>query len=178
MIDISRVKKILLVSLFLAMNIILKRVLVVRYSPSLSFSFCFVPVILCAIILGTRYTVLLEALTDILGWLMFPRGMFFIGYTISAMIVGFIYGKILHPRDGVICYRSLLPKLTISILLVAIIVSIGLNTWWLFLITKNGIRIMLPIKIVKQIVTVPIKVTTMYYTVKLLEPKLNTEIMC
>ena len=168
-------KKILVISLFLAMNIILKRLLVIRL-PFDKFSFNFVPVMLCAIILGTKYTVLLEALSDVIGCLLFPRGVFFVGYTISAMIVGVIHGSILHPHNGRVSHRELLPKLIVSTVLVGVIVSIGLNTMWRFYTTNVPIEVLLPMKIMKQMVMIPLRVTTIYYTVKLLENKL-TKIM-
>lgn len=162
----------MIVSLLLAMNIILKRLLVIRL-PFDKFSFNFVPVMLCAIILGTKYTVLLEVLSDILGCLLFPRGAFFIGYTISAMVVGFIHGGILYPRNGKVSCQNLLPKLILSTLLVALVVSIGLNTIWRFYTTNISLRILFPEKVAKQIVMVPLRVVTMYYTVELLESRLN-----
>lgn len=163
-------------SLFLTMNMILKRLLVIRL-PLVKFSFNFVPVMLCAIILGTRYTVLLEALSDILGCLLFPRGMFFIGYTISSMVVGLIYGSILYPRGSAVSCKELLPKLVISMILVAVLVSIGLNTMFTFYTTKIPIMVLLPVRVTKQVLTVPIKIAVMYYTVKFLENKLN-KMMC
>lgn len=137
------------------------------------FSFSFVPVILCAIILGTKYTILLEVLSDILGWLLFPRGVFFVGFTISAMLIGFIYGEMLYSCDNIISAKRLLPRFIISISLVAIFISLGLNTFWLFCIAKNVVRLEFPLKIIRQILLIPFKVITMYYTVKFLENKLN-----
>ena len=151
---------------------ILKRLLVIRL-PFDKFSFNFVPVMLCAIILGTKYTVLLEVLSDILGCLLFPRGAFFIGYTISAMVVGFIHGGILYPHNGKVSCQELLPKLVLSTLIVALVVSIGLNTIWRFYTTNIPLRILIPEKVTKQIVMVPLRVVTMYYTVELLENRLN-----
>ena len=95
---ISKVKKIVLVSFFLASYMILKRLLVIKVFY-VTYSFAFVPIVLSAIILGVKSTILIEFLGDILGWLLFPRGSFFVGYTISAVLAGYIHGFFLYRLD-------------------------------------------------------------------------------
>ena len=102
--------------------------------------------------------------------------MFFIGYTISAMIVGLIYGSVLYASDEGVSCRKLLPKLIISMLLVTVVVSLGLNPMWTFYTTGIPFKILFLKKTVK-VVLIPLKVATMYYTVSFLENKLN-KMMC
>ena len=92
-------KKIILTAILLAMLIILSRFLSIK-TPILKISFAFVPTMLCAIWLGPKWTVLLNVLGDIIGATLFPTGPYFIGYTISTAIAGFIYGIFLYHRHG------------------------------------------------------------------------------
>ncbi len=169
---ISRVKKIILISFFLASYMILKRLLIVKLFSG-TYSFAFVPIMLSAIMLGIKSTVLIEFLGDILGWLMFPRGGFFIGFTLSSVLAGFIHGLFLYKKDRIVADKAFLLKLIISVLMVAIIVSLGLNTFWSFYMIKDAAKVRFSIKAIRQFVLVPFKVVTIYCTVKLLEERLN-----
>ena len=170
--SISRVKKILLLSFFLATYMILKRLLSVKILI-VSLSFSFVPFILCAIMLGRKHTILLGALGDILGMILFPRGAFFPGYTISSMLTGYIYGTVLYQQHKIVADRKFLIRLIISVTIVGVFINFGLNTVWLYCITKNMAKIIAPIKLVKQFILIPFKVTTIYCSIKMLEYKMN-----
>lgn len=170
--SISRVKKILLLSFFLATYMILKRLLGVKIFI-VKCSFSFVPFILCAIMLGKKDTVLLGALGDILGMLLFPRGAFFPGYTLSSMLTGYIYGTFLYQEHRIVADRKFLIKLIISVTIVGVFINFGLNTLWLYCITKNVAKVIAPIKLVKQFILIPFKVMTIYLSVRMLEYKLN-----
>ena len=54
---------------------------------------------LSAIILGPKYSTVLAGLADLIGALLFPFGSFFIGYTISALLTGLVYGLFLYNKD-------------------------------------------------------------------------------
>lgn len=151
---------------------ILKRLLIIKVCR-VTYSFAFVPVVLSAIMLGIKSTVLIEFLGDILGWLLFPRGSFFIGYTLSAVIVGYVHGSFLHQKDRIVADKKFLCKLIISVLCVVIFISLGLNTLWSFYTMGEAYKAKFPIRVIRQITLVPFKVITIYNTVKLLEKRLN-----
>lgn len=170
--NISRVKRILLLSFFLATYMILKRLLCVKILI-VKCSFSFVPFILCAIMLGKRDTILLGALGDILGMMLFPRGAFFPGYTVSSMLTGYIYGTFLYQEHEIVADRKFIIRLIISVTIVGIFINFGLNTLWFYCITKNVAKIIAPIKLVKQCILIPFKIMTIYLSVSMLEYKLN-----
>ena len=74
----KKIKKIVIVSVLLAANIILGRFLSIR-TPILTIGFSFVPLMLTAIILGYKYSVLVGILSDLIGALLFPTGPYFVG---------------------------------------------------------------------------------------------------
>ena len=170
---ISRVKKIVIVSFFLASYMILKRLLIIKVF-GVTYSFAFVPIILCAVIFGIRNTVLVEFLGDMLGWIFFPRESFFIGYTLSAVLAGCIHGFFLYQKDKIIADKKFLIRLIISILCVTVFISLGLNTLWSFYIIGKATKVRFYIKIIRQVTLVPFKIITIYNTVKMLDKRLNS----
>ena len=95
----SKTKKMILSALLLALDIVLARFFSVRV-VNIAFSFGFVPLILSAIWLGPKYSTLIGGLADLIGALLFPVGQYFVGYTISSLIDGFIYGIFLYKKPG------------------------------------------------------------------------------
>ena len=77
---ISKMKKIILSALLLALTIVLSRFLSFNTSL-LSIGFSFVPMILAAIWLGPKYAAIICGLADLIGALLFPFGTYFIGFT-------------------------------------------------------------------------------------------------
>ena len=116
---------------------------------------------------------LIGIIGDILGVLMFPRGAFFPGYTLSAMLTGYIYGAFLYKEGDIKVDKMFLLKLILSVSLVGIFINFGLNSVWLYYITKKAIKVIVPIKLVKQMILIPFKVMTIYCSVSMLQGKLN-----
>ena len=91
----SNLKKVIIAALMLAATIVLSRFLSVK-TPIIVISFSYIPIMLCAILLGPWWTMLVAGLADLIGALLFPFGAYFVGYTISATLSGLIYGIFLR----------------------------------------------------------------------------------
>ncbi len=163
-------KKIILSAILLAMLIILSRFLSIK-TPIVKISFAFVPTMLCAIWLGPKWTVLLNVLGDVIGATLFPTGPYFVGYTISTAIAGFIYGMFLYknPEKEPYSTKSFILRLILSTTLVAVIVNMGLNTLWSAITTGKAFFVLLSARIVKQLVMIPIHVIVIFFLSKVLE---------
>lgn len=94
----SKTKKIILSALLLALSIVLSRFLSIK-TPLLTITFNFVPIILAAVWLGPKYSTLIAGLSDVIGAVLFPFGEFFIGFTISSILTGLIYGLVLYKKE-------------------------------------------------------------------------------
>lgn len=162
----NRNKKIILTAFFLAMLIILSRFLSIK-TPIVKISFGFVPTMLCAIWLGPKWTVLLNVLGDIIGATLFPTGPYFIGYTISTAIAGFIYGVFLYKKE-IDSYsdKIFLIRLIFSTVLVAVIVNMGLNTLWTSITSGKAFMVLFATRIVKQLIMIPIHVIIIFFIEK------------
>ena len=157
-------KKILITAILLASEIILGRFLAIR-TPILTISFSFVPLILIAILLGPKYAVLNGILSDLIGALLFPTGPYFIGYTISNALSGLVYGLFLYQKEFKFDKKFII-KLIISVFIVNFIINALLNTYWLLLTTKKAINFLAPIRFIKQLIMLPIKVITIIFITK------------
>ena len=168
----NKIRKILISAFLLASCIVLSRFLSIR-TPIISIGFSFVPLMLVAIILGPKYSILIGGLSDLIGALLFPTGAYFPGFTLSGLLTGLIYGLFLYNKDKLIVNKKYLFKLIISVVLVTFLVNGVLNTIWVIIITNNAAKIIIPIRILKQLIMAPIEVITMYLLTKSLENKIN-----
>lgn len=167
--ELSKTKKIILSALLLALTIVLSRFLSIK-TPLLSINFSFVPIILAAIWLGPKYTVLIAGLSDLIGAILFPFGEFFIGFTVSTCLAGLIYGLVLYKKDGELSNKQLIIRLIIACFLVTFFVNTILNTLWLVIMYNKAFIVMFTARIVKEIVMLPIEVITMFVLIQALKP--------
>lgn len=164
----SRNKKIILTAILLTMLIILSRFLSIK-TPITKISFAFVPTMLCAIWLGPKWTVLLNVLGDIIGATLFPTGPYFIGYTISTAIAGLIYGLLLYKKQpDSFTNKEFIIRVIISVVLVAIIVNMGLNTLWTSITSGKAFKVLFVTRIVKQLIMIPIHIIVILFIERIL----------
>ena len=159
-------------ALLLAAAIVINRFLSIKTSI-LQISFTFVPLMLTAIILGPKESVIVATLADVIGALLFPFGAFFIGYTISALLTGLTYGLLLSRKDEFKVDKKFIIHLIIAALIVTIIINGGLNTLWITITTKKAVLATLPIRIVKQLIMAPIMIFSMLGLTKEFEKEIN-----
>ena len=157
----SNLKKVIIAALMLAATIVLSRFLSVK-TPIIVISFSYIPIMLCAILLGPWWTMLVAGLADLIGALLFPFGAYFVGYTISATLSGFIYGIFLRYKKEM-SYKKFLLMLSISTLLVIAICNGLLNSLWIYITTKKALIAILPTRLVKELVMLPIQIATIFF---------------
>lgn len=164
----SKNKKIILTAILLTMQIILSRFLSVK-TPIIKISFAFVPTMLCAIWLGAKWTVCLNVLGDVIGATLFPTGPYFVGYTISTAIAGLIYGLGLYKKEpNSYSEKIFILRVIISVVLVAIIVNMGLNTLWVSITTGKAFQVLFVTRVVKQLIMIPIHIVVIIFIERIL----------
>lgn len=157
----SKLKKLILAGLLLATTIVLNRFLSIK-TPILVISFSYIPIMLSAIMLGPWYTMLIAGFADLIGALLFPFGAYFVGYTISAVISGLIYGLFLY-RKKEFSNKSFILRLILSTLIMLIVCNCLLNTIWIYITTKEALFAILPTRLLKQLIMLPIQVVSIYF---------------
>ncbi len=154
--SISRLKKIILTAILLALTIVLSRFLSIK-TPLMKLSFEFLPTMICATWLGWKWTVLMKVLADLIGATLFPSGAFFIGYTITTAVAGLLYGLLLYrPTPTHPSYRQYVLRVLIALVLVALVANLALNTVWTSITSGQAFWPLLAGRIYKNLITVPV----------------------
>lgn len=167
--NLSKTKKMILSALMLTLSIVLSRFLSIK-TPLLAISFNFVPILLSAIWLGPKYTVVISGLSDVIGAILFPFGEFFIGFTISSILSGLIYGLILYKKDRELSKKELIIRLIIASFIVTIFIYIILNTLWLVIMYDKAFFVIVGSRAIKELIMLPIQIITIFLLVQGLKP--------
>lgn len=144
-------KKLISISLLVALSIIAKRFL--GYNDKIiSVSFGFVPIAMAGMLFGPLGGVMAAVISDLIGALLFPTGPFNPGFTLAAALTGLSYGLFL--------YKQPLSRLRIVLcqLLITLLVNMTLNTLLLVPIVGKGFMAILPLRILKNTLFFPVEV--------------------
>ena len=154
-------KRLCMMGVLLAMQIVLSRMMNIQLSPSLRLNLGFLPTAVAGMLMGPFCSMLVAVCGDLLGATLFPSGALFPGFTITAALAGINYGLWLYRRE---------PKLwraALTILPVTLICNIGLNTLWLWMLQGSGVLATFPARALKNVAQYPLNVALLYLTMKL-----------
>ena len=146
----SKTKKLILVSLLIAMEIVLTRFLAIE-TPVVRIGLGFIPMAIAGTLFGPVTGGIAYGVSDILGMLLLPKSAYFPGFTISAVLSGAMYGIFLYKKDSYL-------RIILCVLAIGIAIDLGLNTFWLSIILGKGYLALLPVRIVKTAIMLPIQV--------------------
>ena len=172
----SKIKKIVISGLLLALLIVLSRFVSIK-TQILVISFSFIPIIMSAIWLGPKYSTLIAMLGDLIGAILFPFGTYFIGYTISQALTGFVYGMFLYKKGEELSTKELLIRLTISSLIVLILINVFLTSLWIHIQYGKAYIAIMTGRIVAQICMFPIQLILIYALEKYTRPIVKKYLM-
>lgn len=113
---------------------------------------------LTGMLFGPVVGCIMGGLADIVKYLVHPTGPFFPGFTISGILGGLIYGLVLYQRPLSI------KRVILANSLVTVLVNLLLNTYWLTALYGDALAALLPARLVKQLIMLPIEVI-LFYTV-------------
>jgi len=139
-------------SLFIAMNVLLTHVVPVLKIDTIRISFGFVPVAFSSMLFGPVIGGLGAALADVIGMIIAPKGPYFPGLTLSALLTGVVYGLFLYKRPKTTF------RIALAVSIVTVFIDIILNTYWLTFILGQGYFAMLPARIIKNLIMLPVQV--------------------
>ncbi|MDD3705670.1 MAG: folate family ECF transporter S component [Clostridiaceae bacterium] len=147
----SKAKTIAFVGLLVSMEIIFTRFLSIQ-TPIIRIGFGFIPIAFTAIMFGPLIGGTAAAIADIIGMLIFPKGPYFPGFTLSAFLTGAIYGLFLYRNPATII------NIAKSVLMITILVDLGMNTLWLSMLTGNAAAALLIPRIYKSAIMLPVQI--------------------
>ena len=146
----SNTAGLVIMAFLIALEIILTRFCSIN-TPILRIGFGFLPVAMMGIMFGPLRAGIGYAAGDILGMLIFPSGAYFPGFTLTAFLTGLVFGIFLH--RGEITWKKVLP----ASLIIAAGLNLFLDTVWLSILMGDGFIALLPARILKCAVMLPIQ---------------------
>ena len=112
-----------------AVGVVLDRFVPALFTDTYKITFTFVPAVVAAVLYGPAGGAAVWGLTDLIGALLFPRGVYFPGFTVTAALKGALYGWFLT-RENV----KFFPHVTVPTLINNFVVGLGLDTLWIALL--------------------------------------------
>lgn len=119
-----------ILALFTALQIVVNRLLSIRL-PFVTIGLGFVPNTLVAIMYGKYVSMAVSGISDMLGAILFPIGAFFPGYTLTALISGYIRGAGFYEKE--LSFKRIFATVMIN----QTLTSLLLNTFWIFITNDN-----------------------------------------
>lgn len=154
--ELREVRKLSVVAMLLALAVVLGFYATVQVTDFLKIGFAFLANELTGMLFGPVVGGLMGALADVAKYAVKPIGAFFPGFTISGLLSGVIYGIILYQRP------VSLKRVILANTLVTVFVNLILNTYWLTVLYGNAFSALLPARIVKEAILLPIDIALFY----------------
>ena len=128
----SKLKLVCFSAMLIAVEVVLNRFLSIN-TMGLKIGFSFVPIVIAAMLFGGVRAGIIYALADLIGALLFPIGPYFPGFTVSAFLMGLIYGLFLYKREKLVFFKNILPPVLINY----IVLGLFVNTAWVSLLYSS-----------------------------------------
>ncbi len=154
----KRVQIMVVCAMLVAIQIVLVRFCSIQ-TPFQRISFGFLPLAMAGTLFGPGYGCAVAAIADLLGATLFPTGgAFWPGFTIVTACSGLVYGLLLHEKPGSDWSpRKRLIHIVLAVTLVNVLVHMGLGTLNLAIMYNKGFLVLLPGRIVKNLIMIPIE---------------------
>ena len=149
--ELKQLKRLVFAALICALGVVIGA-LFISVGDNLRVKFTFLVFSVGAAVYGPVLSVLVGAMSDILGYLLFPSGTYFPGYTLSAILGGLIYGLFLY-RKKITVLRLFGAKFLVNYL-----VNVALGSLWSQMIYGKGYLYYMTTSLIKNSVLLPLEV--------------------
>lgn len=150
----NNVNQLAIMGVLIAMDVILARFLSIN-TPITRIGFAFIARAIAAIVLGPLQAAAVGGIADFIGAIVFPSGAYFPGFTLTAAMIGLIYGLFLHKKVT-------LPRIVGAVVTSQIVCSLGLNTLWLTVMTESSFFALLSTRLIQAVVTGAAQIVTIF----------------
>lgn len=164
--ELKHVKTITSCAMFGALAVILGY-FSIQIGEFLKIGFSSIPNEIVAYLFGPVVAPCFGAVMDILKYMIKPTGAFFPGFTITAIVAGLINGMLLYRK------RVQFVRVIITQFIVIVVCDIVLNTFWLSILYGKGFMVILPIRIIKNLIMWPIESIILFIILKTLHGALE-----
>ena len=146
---LSRTRTVTTAGLLLAIQMVLSSYGVIEVTDSLKISLAHLAIAPTAILFGPVVAGIQGALSDILGFMLKPTGPYFPGFTLTAALLGVIYGMLLYKT------KRTTWQIIAARVIVCLFVNIALNTVFLTMLYGPSRLATLPIRVMKNLIQLP-----------------------
>jgi len=160
--ELTSVSNINICAMLLAINLSIG-MLTIQIGNYIKIGFSFLASQLAYMLFGPVVGIMFGAAADLLGFVLKPTGPYFFGFTLSAMLGGLIYGGILYKKP-LRFWRVFLAQAAVSIL-----INMLLGTYWLSMLYGKAFIVLLPMRVLKNTIMLPINASLFYGFAKILE---------
>lgn len=157
--NLKQTKTMAVCSLLIALNVVLGY-FTIPINPYMRVGFGFFTSPMAATLYGPMASCVVSILSDVIKFILKPTGAYLPVYTISVGICGMLYGMILY-RKKITLLRVFCACLVVSVLGNMILGSIALAPTM-----AKGLVVMLPGRIMKDLLMLPIHTVVLYFVLK------------
>ena len=147
-------KMLVTLALLIAMEIVLNRFLSVN-AWNLKIGFSFLPIVIAAMLFGPVHAAIVGGLGDFIGALLFPIGAYFPGFTLTAVLMGLVWGFLLHKKQSI-------PNIIISVGINQFILGLCLNTYWISVLYGSEYGPLFFTRILQAVILFVVQVVIIY----------------
>jgi len=148
-------------ALLIAMQVVFGSLFQVQWTDKKQFNLGFLPIAVAGAVFGPAPAMIVGALGDVIGTLLFPQGAYFWGFTVTQALVGFIYGLLLYER------KLRLRRVGLCCAIISCL-YLFLNSYWIHLVYGPDYRVYIAIRWWMYLVETPVAATVVYYVLVLL----------
>ena len=142
-----------------ALAVVLNYTTSIFITPNIRIGFSGLPNRIVEYLFGPWVGAIFGAMLDILKYLLKPDGgAFFFGYTFNVMVAGVIYGFVLYKKPIKI------QRILIAEFMTKAVVNCGLNTLWIAVLNGSAFMAVLPARVIKNIIMLPIDTAILFFT--------------
>lgn len=154
--ELKSVKGVVLSAILIAINVVIAFFGTIYITPDNKITLTFICTAITAMLLGPGVAGISFGITEIMQYIIRPLGAYFPGFTISNIIIGIIYGFIFYKKKPTVLRAS------IASVIVCIFINILLNTYWLSILFGQGYMLLLPARIIKNLIMIPVEATVIF----------------
>ena len=159
--ELCHTKTVVLCGLLAALAIVLSMVASIQLGPYIKIGFSGLPNRIVEFLFGPAVGCLFGGALDLLKDVLKPDGPFFFGFTFNAMLSGLIYGTLLYRRPVSI------KRIVIAEFLVKLVINCGLNTLWISMLYGKAFFVLLPMRLLKNVIMLPIDSAIVFFALSL-----------
>lgn len=160
-------RNIVLCGLMAALAVVLNMTASIEIGPYIRIGFSGIPNRIVECLFGPAAGCLFGGALDILKYMLKPSGPFFFGFTLNVMLAGIIYGSILYKKPVTV------KRIAAAEFLTKLLVNCILNTLWISMLYGKGFFALLPLRVLKNMIMMPIDSTILYFSLTYVKKLVN-----